>query len=311
MARIASTVLVVALLAATAAAFALTQGLKLQKSPIFGTQVPFREFSPVCDCDKAEAPISFRLREADRLDVEIVEGDRVVRTIERGRSYPQGLVEVAWDGRGDAGEVLPEGEYRPRIRLRDAHQTITLPNPIRIDVTPPTVQDVSIAPRVISPDGDGRSDRVVVRYRLSERGRGLLFVNDRRRALTRFPRTEERIVWNGKLAGRPQRPGTYLLQVAAFDPAGNRAERTPPVPVRLRFVALGRDRIEVAAGARFAVRVSADAARVRWQLGRRSGVARPGTLRLRAPLQKGRYTLVVSANGYAARAAVFVREPAS
>lgn len=311
MARIASTVLVVALLAATAAAFALTQGLKLQKSPIFGTQVPFREFSPVCDCDKAEAPISFRLREADRLDVEIVEGDRVVRTIERGRSYPQGLVEVAWDGRDDAGEVLPEGEYRPRIRLRDAHQTITLPNPIRIDVTPPTVQDVSIAPRVISPDGDGRSDRVVVRYRLSERGRGLLFVNDRRRALTRFPRTEERIVWNGKLAGRPQRPGTYLLQVAAFDPAGNRAERTPPVPVRLRFVALGRDRIEVAAGARFAVRVSADAARVRWQLGRRSGVARPGTLRLRAPLQKGRYTLVVSANGYAARAAVFVREPAS
>lgn len=311
MARIASTVLVVALLAATAAAFALTQGLKLQKSPIFGTQVPFREFSPVCDCDKAEAPISFRLREADRLDVEIVEGDRVVRTIERGRSYPQGLVEVAWDGRDDAGEVLPEGEYRPRIRLRDAHQTITLPNPIRIDVTPPTVQDVSIAPRVISPDGDGRSDRVVVRYRLSERGRGLLFVNDRRRALTRFPRTEERIVWNGKLAGRPQRPGTYLLQVAAFDPAGNRAERTPPVPVRLRFVALGRDRIEVAAGARFAVRVSADAAHVRWQLGRRSGVARPGTLRLRAPLQKGRYTLVVSANGYAARAAVFVREPAS
>ena len=125
MARIASTVLVVALLAATAAAFALTQGLKLQKSPIFGTQVPFREFSPVCDCDKAEAPISFRLREADRLDVEIVEGDRVVRTIERGRSYPQGLVEVAWDGRGDAGEVLPEGEYRPRIRLRAAHQSQT------------------------------------------------------------------------------------------------------------------------------------------------------------------------------------------
>ena len=38
-ARIASTVLVVALLAATAAAFALTQGLKNQPSPIFGTKV--------------------------------------------------------------------------------------------------------------------------------------------------------------------------------------------------------------------------------------------------------------------------------
>jgi hypothetical protein len=48
---------------------------------------------------------------------------------------------------------------------------------------------------------------------------------------------------------------------------------------------------------------------VRWTLGRRGGVAAPGTLRIRAPLQKGRYTLTVTANGHAARAAVFVREP--
>lgn len=310
MARIASIVLVVVLLAATAAAFALTQGLKLQKSPIFGTRIPHRTFSPVCDCDRETATISFRLRDADRLDVSIVDGSEVVRTIERGRSYPRGPVAIEWDGRNDAGEVLPEGEYRPRIRLRDAHQTITLPNPIRIDVTPPVVQDVTIRPRVISPDGDGRFDRVLVRYRLNEPGRGILFVNDRRRALTRFPRTQELIAWNGKAGGRVLRPGTYRLQVVAFDPAGNRSERTVPVQVRLRFVALGRDRISVAAGTRFAVRVSADAARVHWTLGGRSGSERPGTLRIRAPLQKGRFTLTVTANGRAARAAVFVRERA-
>ena len=51
MARIASTVLVVALLAATAAAFALTQGLKNQPAGIFGTKVERGVFSPVCDCD--------------------------------------------------------------------------------------------------------------------------------------------------------------------------------------------------------------------------------------------------------------------
>ena len=77
----------------------------------------------------------------------------------------------------------------------------------------------------------------------------------------------------------------------------------------VRFVTLGRDRITAAAGAPFAVRVSSDAERVRWTLGGRSGFARPGTLRLRAPLQKGRFTLTVSANGHTARAAVFVREP--
>jgi hypothetical protein len=310
-ARIASTVLVVALLAATAAAFALTQGLKLQKSPIFRTEVE-RVFSPVCACDRgggAEATISFRLREADRIDVEILDGDRVVRTIERDQSYPRGLVEVDWNGRDDAGEVLPEGQYSPRVRLREARRTITLPNPIRVDVTPPAIQDVEVQPRVFSPDGDGRADRVVVTYRLNEEGRGMLFVNGRRSVYTRFPRTAEQMVWTGKVRGRAQRPGTYELQVAAHDPAGNLADLTPAGPVVLRYVTLGRDRIPAVAGRRFAVRVSSDAERVRWTLGTRSGFARPGTLRIRAPLQKGRFTLTVTANGRAARAAVFVREP--
>jgi hypothetical protein len=78
----------------------------------------------------------------------------------------------------------------------------------------------------------------------------------------------------------------------------------------IRYVSLGRDRIVVGAGERFAVRVSADAERVRWSLGGRSGFAAPGTLRLRAPLQKGQFTLTVTAAGHSARAAVFVREPA-
>jgi hypothetical protein len=216
---------------------------------------------------------------------------------------------VRWDGRDDAGRILMEGEYRPRVHVQGEHQTITLPNPIRIDVTPPVIQDVSVRPRVISPDGDRRRDKLMVSYRLSEDGRGVLFVNGKRRALTRFPRTEETIVWNGKVRGRPVRQGVYAIQLLAFDQAGNRSARTPAIPVAVRYVALGRDRITVAAGAPFAVRVSSDAARVRWTLGGRSGFARPGTLRLRAPLQKGRFTLTVSANGHTARAAVFVREP--
>ena len=152
--------LVVALLAATAAAFALTQGLKNQPAGIFGTDVAPGVFSPVCGCDTETASIAFKLREPDRLDV----ADRRRlgprrRTIERGREYAQGPVEIEWDGRDDAGKVLPEGEYQPRIRLRDDRTTYTLPNPIRIDVTPPRLELVSARPTVISPDGDGRGDR--------------------------------------------------------------------------------------------------------------------------------------------------------
>ncbi len=302
--------LVVALLAATAAAFALTQGLKNQPAAIFGTQ-PGDVFSPVCGCDSETASIAFKLREADRLDVAVVDGsERVVRTIERGREYAQGPVEIEWDGRDDAGRVLPEGDYLPRIRLRGDRTTYTLPNPIRIDVTPPRLELVSARPVVFSPDGDRRRDAVTFRYRLNEPGQGLLFVNGQRRALNRFARTEDSIEWFGKVEGSALAPGLYTARLAAVDPAGNVSERTRPIQLVIRYVALGRKRISVTAGARFALRVSSDARRVRWSLAGRSGVARPGTLRFRAPLQRGRFTLTVSANGHATRAAVFVLEPA-
>ena len=220
--------LVVALLAATAAAFALTQGLKNQPAAIFGTDVD-EVFSPVCDCDSETASIAFKLRNPDRLDVSVVDGsDRVVRTVERGREYAKGPVEIAWDGRDDAGKVLPEGEYKPRIRLRDDRTTYTLPNPIRIDVTPPRLVRVRVRPSVISPDGDRRGDRANFSYRLSEPGRGMLFVNGKRRGLTRFPREEDSIVWYGKVGGRALPPGTYNAELAAFDPAGNVSERIRP-----------------------------------------------------------------------------------
>lgn len=308
MARIASTVLVVALLAATAAAFVLTQGLKLEKSPIFGTRVD-DVFSPVCGCEKRTAAIGFKLRKTDTVDVSIVRGDEIVRTIERDRSYPAGQVVVRWDGRDDDGRVLPEGEYQPRVHLDDARFTTTLPNPIRLDVTPPTLEVVSVEPKVFSPDGDKRADRVDVRYRLSEPGRGTLWIAGERRGLTRFPRTEDVLTWYGIVDGEPLPAGVYPARVGAFDQAGNRAELTDPVLLVLRYLRLGRERIEVAAGASFAVRVSSDAATVRWRLGGRTGEAEPGTLRLRAPRQKGRFTLTVTANGHTARAAVFVREP--
>ena len=310
MARIVSTVLVVALLAATAAAFALTQGLKRQKSPIFGTDVD-KVFSPVCECDSDTATIAFKLRAPDRIDVAIVDGgNRVVRTIVRERELEAGPVAIRWNGRDDAGAVLPEGDYRPRVHLDRAHRTIRLPNPITLDVTAPTVEVVTYAPRAFSPDGDGRADSVTFRYRLSEPARGMLFVNGKRRVLQLFAREADSLTWYGKLRGKSLRAGVYEAQVGAFDPAGNRAERSRPVELVIRYVDLGRDRVAVAPGERFTIPVSSDARRIRWTLGGRSGTVRPGSLRLQAPLQTGEFTLFVSANGRGARVPVVVREPA-
>jgi hypothetical protein len=309
-ARIASTVLVVVLLTATTAAFALTEGLKLEKSPIFRTKVD-TIFSPVCDCEAVAAKIRFSLRERDRLDVSIVDGDEnVVRTIVRNQDEEAGRVEIDWDGRDDAGKVLAEGEYRPRIHLRRERRTILMPNPIRIDTTSPVIESARVRPLVFSPDGDRRRDQVVVSYRLSEDAKALLYVNGTKRVETLFARDRDKLTWYGRVDRRSVPAGPYVFNVRARDPAGNLGPARALGSVTVRYIALGRPRVVVIAGARFAIRVSSDARRVRWTLGSRSGLARPGTLRLRAPLQPGRFTLTLSANGHAARAAVFVREPA-
>lgn len=309
MARIASTVLVVALLAATATAFALTEGLKLEPSPILGTRVD-EVFSPICACDRARARVSFRLREADRIDVAFLNAaGEVVAMPVRGERFARGTVVVRWDGLDAAGEPLPEGAYRPRVHLREEKRTIVLPNPIELDTTPPVIEASASMPRVISPDGDRRADRLTVTYSLTEPARALLFVSGRKRVETRFPRDRDTLSWYGRVGGRAVRPGQYALALRARDPAGNLGEVVRLPSVTVRFVALGRKRVVVLAGTRFAIRVSSDARVVRWRLGPRSGTARPGTLRLRAPAQPGRFTLTISANGYAARAAVFVRGP--
>jgi hypothetical protein len=225
------------------------------------------------------------------------------------RRVRRGRFTTFWDGRDDGDRVVAEGTYRPEVKLLGERRTIVLPNPIRVDTTAPVVALVSARPRVFSPDGDGRRDRVAVRYRSDGPARVALYVDGVRRVQKRGQQEEGRIEWNGRTDGTSLPPGVYALDLRATDAAGNESEPSRAVDVVIRYVALGRDRIETLPGARFSVLVLSDARRVEWRLGARGGTARPGTLRLRAPLQPGRFTLVVTANGFDARAAVLVRRP--
>lgn len=306
MAKYAPVALVAALLVATGLAFVYTESLKLTPSPILGTRVT-KLFSPVCRCDTDTAEIAFRLRKPDSLDLEIVDGkEKVVRRLVVRRRYPRGAVSFTWNGRSDAGTVVPEGAYKPRVRLHGQRRTIVLPNPIRVDTTPPRPAVVGLGPRVFSPDGDQRRDRVIVRYRVNERAQVRLLVDGRSAARQRGSRPTGRIDWYGRVAGAVLPAGTYHLQLEARDLAGNLGRLTPPKTVVIRYIALGRQRIPAVVGRRFAVLVVTDAARFDWKLGARTGSARSGTLTLRAPLQPGRFTLTVRVNGHAASAAVLV-----
>jgi flagellar hook capping protein FlgD len=306
--RVFATALVIVLLAATAAAFAVTERLKLEPSPITDTHVD-KVFSPVCECDTAAAHVDFRLRRADRVTVEIIgAGSKVVRTLALRERLEAGRLDFAWDGRSDAGGIVAEGNYRPRVILARHGRTFNLPNPIRVDATPPHVRLVSAAPRVFSPDRDGRADKLEVAYRLSEPGHPLLFVNGKRRVQGRWERPSGQLEWYGRVAGRSFRTGLYRVTVLARDLAGNLSSPSRTVAVRVRYIALARDVIRAKALTRFGVRVSTDARAYRWRLGKRRGVAHGRLLVLRAPAKPGRYRLVVEERGHADRALVVVRK---
>lgn len=309
MARLPQILVVLALLGATAAAFAVTERLKLERSPITGTRVD-RVFSPVCECARDVAVISFVLRKPGSVTVDVLDSSgRRARRLVRDRAEPAGRVSYTWDGRDDADRIVSEASYRPRVMLAEHGRTIVLPNPIRVDTTPPRVRIVRVRPRVFSPDGDGERDRVTVRYEVSERARAMMLVDGRRRVLGKFQRLEGRLVWFGRIDGRPVRPRLYELRLRAVDRAGNRSTRSRAVTVRVRYVALARDRIEVVAGRRFSVRVSADARSYRWLFAGERGVERRRVLVLRAPEEPGSYTLYAVVGGRADRAEVVVAEP--
>jgi flagellar hook capping protein FlgD len=307
--RLPQTLIVLALLGATAAAFAFTERLKLEKSPITGTRVD-KVFSPVCECARDVSVISFRLRKRATVTVDILDSSgNAVRTLVRDRREQAGRVSYTWDGRDDAGRVVGEGVYRPRVRLRQHGRTIVLPNPIRVDTTAPRITLLRVSPRVFSPDEDGRDDRVTAWYKIDEPGRAMMLVDGRRRVLEKFRATEGRLIWFGVVDGRSVRPGVYEIRLRAFDRAGNRSARTRAVSVRVRYVELARDEVQAVAGRRFGIRVSTDAKSYKWIFDGRKGTGRSSRLSLRAPETPGTYVLYVVRGRYADRAEVIVNEP--
>lgn len=314
MRRVAVTVLVLALLAGTAVAFATTEALKLERSPI--ADVEFDEaYSPRCGCPTRAATLEFSIRRSDRLDLVIVRGDEPVRTLAAGVQRPKGRVSLRWDGRDDSGTIVPDGRYRLRVHLEDAHRTIVIPNEIEVDTRRPELVLVSAAPVVFSPDGDGRRDRVEIVYETDEDAALSILVDGILGAEGRVRRKgERRAAWNGRIGARQPEPGGFMLVLRVRDRAGNLSEPGDPLAVEIRFVEIP-DTLFARRGERLRFRVETDAAAVSWVLRRPNGRlvlsdarARSGSVAARLPssVRPGRYELSVSANGYTDRAVVHI-----
>jgi hypothetical protein len=296
--KLAPTLIVAGLLAATATAFAVTERLKLEDSAVINTTFASR-FSP----KMVDERIGFRLRREEdiSLDISDSKGTIVKHGVGSG-VFGQAYHQFAWDGRDDSGQIVPDGTYHVELMLKDEDRTIEFPRPVVVDSTPPTIQ-LRIRPRVFSPDGDKRADRVDVRYRFDEQAYAILYVDGKRVGRSGRKKAIGTYAWYG----RGKRPGDYRLALAAQDLAGNVAGSTRAFTVRLRYIDLLKHKFTLR-GRILRVRVSTDAKTVGWHLGRARGNAKPPLIRLPVPSTPGRYTLTVRANGHRARATVVVRK---
>jgi hypothetical protein len=308
--RLLTTTILVGLLVATAAAFAVTERLKLTKSPLMpGTKVS-KVLSPTCSCARSRANIRIKLRRPDVLTVTVLDARKQpVRTLVEGVDARRGLNFFHWDGRTDGNVLAHDGTFYAEVHLANQHQTIVLPNRIELDTTKPLVKAVTLNREEFSPDGDGQADFVRIKYELSKPAHVLVYLDGRRILRTLSHKASGSVSWYGVANGSGLPAGTYTLEVGARDLAGNStpvADRWR-VHVRIRFVQLASHRIVASAGGRFEIGVSTDAARYSWKLGKREGVASGPVLHLRTSDRRGRYTLTVTERGHSERAAVIVR----
>ncbi|MDX6477326.1 MAG: hypothetical protein QOH95_2837 [Gaiellaceae bacterium] len=306
MSRVLPTAIVLALLAATAVAFVITEGAKLERSPIVGTRVdPI--FSPSGVTQKT-AHVRFRLRTAERLQAWIQDDKgRRVRELQSPRTFPRGAkLDLVWDGFTGSGTVEPDGVYTPVVKLLRSHRTVVLPSPIRLDTKPPVITVRHPLYPLLSPDGDGRRDSFTVPYRVDERAHGILSVRGTQVEFTKSQKLTGELHWNGRLKDRPVLPGRYLLAAKAQDEAGNQSKPFPFAIAQVRYLSLARKRVVVRPGGKFALRVSTDVPTVQWKLRGRSGIQRTGTLHFRAPRSVGVFRLYITAGRHSARCTVVV-----
>lgn len=222
--------LVLAVLAGTAVAFAETERLKVSVPPIVGAKVQ-PQFSPVCGCAESTAAILLQFHRADTISVTVLNSTgHTVRVLASSRNA-RGRIILHWDGRDDSGALVPDGTYSVHVRLSRAGRTIDLPKHIVVDTVAPTAELVGYQPHVLSL---GAKPSLVVRYRLSEPAHAVLYVNGRLVLLTYSRATSAKLKWFARIDGRRLRRGRYRLQLAALDLAGNLGARTPVFVVRIR-----------------------------------------------------------------------------
>jgi hypothetical protein len=219
-----------ALIAATMAAFFLTQSLKTEVPVVLRFATSPLQISPNGDGVRDSARVGFDLSEPTEGTLSIIDedGNEVRRLVDERSLAGDVKHRFTWNGRDDEGGRVPDGVYRMRLarrkegRIHDSFKTV------RVDTAPPRVRLTSVAPGVVDPS-DGKPVAVRAAYAgpSTRSPEFLVWRTDdgSPRVIRRFRGGARRSgIWDGRTAnGAVAQDGDYALQVRVRDKAGNEA----------------------------------------------------------------------------------------
>jgi hypothetical protein len=124
------------LVVATLAAFAYAQRVKRDPQLIDNYKIAgahTNAFTPAGKCHR-RIRLKFRTTTSNDATVQVIRpGGHVVRTLAEGTFLKRYSYHAYhWDGKDEAGKVMPVGRYRLRVTLEDEDRVLTLPGTIRI-----------------------------------------------------------------------------------------------------------------------------------------------------------------------------------
>jgi hypothetical protein len=230
------------IIAATLGAFVLAQQLKSDFPLVIRFATKPAHFSPNGDGYRDTTKVGFDLSEPASVSFMVVdsEGTEVRRIATDARLAGDAKHRWTWDGRGDGGQVVPDGTYRMRVVRRDESRVIDSVKEINVDTVPPKAELTSARPGVIATDLPGETPTVKITYRGPQNEAPVVRVfrtdDGRTHIVRRFRGGPTRTAtWDGRVSAgeertRPAPEGDYAFTVAVRDKAGNVTEAPLPTP---------------------------------------------------------------------------------
>jgi flagellar hook assembly protein FlgD len=204
--------------------------INTQTTPI-NINIGLSEFSPNADGVKDQLRFNFFIPvqtgiEKWNLAVEDKDG-KAVKTFTGTASAPEYL---DFDGKGDAGNVLPEGTYKGTLTLlyQNGNNPTSVSPEFRIDVTKPKAS-VNANQSVFSPNGDGNKDTISFSEETSEEQQWTAEITDTAskvvKSYTWKGKADTVVVWDGRnTSGALVPDGKYNYALSTTDKAGNSGE---------------------------------------------------------------------------------------